>query len=99
MGDFWSTFANSKPSSDCLCEFVIDNGLSQLVNGPTHSQGNMLDLVITNIEERINNLTINLLDQFTLQSDHCAITYTMFVSKQYSRSSTSIIFPWPIGVE
>ena len=62
-----------------FCQQYAQLWLSMVVNGPTHSQGNTLDLVITNIEERIDNLTIyiNSLDQFILQSDHCAITYTI----------------------
>jgi hypothetical protein len=49
---------------------VIDNDLVQLVNFTTHAKGNVLDLVITNCQERI----ISVKEQGKLgNSDHCII--------------------------
>lgn len=33
-----------------ICDFVYDSGLAQLVDEPTHEKGNVLDLVLTNIQ-------------------------------------------------
>ena len=51
LGDFnapeicWEILSGLHPSSFALCEFVVANGLEQLVTFPTHTGGNILDLV------------------------------------------------------
>ena len=54
MGDFnvpdinWSTLVGSTHFSNQFCDLVFDLDLSQLMDSPTHKQGNVFDLVITN---------------------------------------------------
>ena len=53
-----------------LCDFLCTNNLVQLITTPTHRQGNILDLIITNAPHRINNLEVN---QPSLTTDHYLI--------------------------
>ena len=57
-----------------LLETVTEEGLQQLVSFPTHTKGNILDLVITNCTERV----IDIEDMGRLgRSDHCMICVTV----------------------
>ena len=63
LGDFnlpdinWNTQSGVSMISNHFCDFVFDNGLGQLINGPTHIHGNTLDLLLTNFEENIFSLS------------------------------------------
>jgi hypothetical protein len=62
FGDFnlpdinWSTGVAGSSMSRGVVEAVAEAGLQQLVDFPTHTRGNTLDLIITNIPERITNI-------------------------------------------
>ena len=57
-----------------LLETVIEEGLQQLVGFPTHTKGNILDLVITNCPDRV----LHVQDEGRLgKSDHCMISVTV----------------------
>ena len=62
IGDFnlpeidWQT-CHSKGRTREFMEAVKDGLLEQLVDFPTHSRGNVLDLVLTNIPERVTEVT------------------------------------------
>ena len=71
----WDTLNGSSPSSNAFCEFICDCNLSQLINTPTHIHGNILDLLITNVPERITNLAIT--NSSILQSDHSLISFSL----------------------
>ena len=81
VGDFnmpdicWSSLMGSSPSSNTFCEFIYNNNLAQLVTNPTHTKGNILDLVITNADF-VSDLPINPLCSL-LPSDHFSITFTV----------------------
>ena len=53
VGDFnspdihWDTLSAASSRSNMLCDFICDYNLVQSINSPTHSMGNMLDLVLT----------------------------------------------------
>ena len=80
-GDFncpdinWDLFTSKSPFSAQLCDLVLDLGLTQLVDAPTHGKGGILDLVITNSSDYIQNLYIDC-SLFTL-SDHFPICFTV----------------------
>jgi len=65
VGDFnlpdinWSILSGSTTISNQFCEYIFDLNLKQLIDQPTHIQGNILDLVLTNVEH---------LFQFTIQN-------------------------------
>ena len=42
-----------------VCDFMYDNALLQVVDTSTHSKGNILDLIITNSEDSVRDLTIH----------------------------------------
>ena len=51
-GDFnlpdinWSSLSAHSSSSNAFCDFIFDNNLTQFFDRPTHSGGNVLDLVL-----------------------------------------------------
>ena len=55
MGDFnvpdinWNTLSGSTTFSIQLCDLVFQYDLSQIVDCPTHTAGNVLDLIFTNV--------------------------------------------------
>ena len=44
------SLTGTSPSSNYLCELIFDLNLMQHVNSPTHLKGNILDLVLTNVD-------------------------------------------------
>ena len=52
LGDFnfpdidWDTMTGHSPISNQFCDIVFETGLCQLIETPTHSHGNILDLVL-----------------------------------------------------
>ena len=41
-----------------FCEFVYKHNLTQLVTPPTHVEGNVLDVILTNAEDIICDLNV-----------------------------------------
>ena len=92
VGDFnlpyidWST--QTLKTRDDLCmhqsflEFYACNDLLQLVNGPTHSKGNTLDLVLTNLDARDTQTEPSC-------SDHHVILFNIISDKAVGRVSPS----------
>ena len=82
VGDFnlpdisWSTLTGHSPVSNALCDLVFRHNLLQLVDFPTHSKGNILDLVFVNSENLVSNLVQA--SSNTLCSDHCIISFNLF---------------------
>ena len=64
VGDFnlpdvqWDTLSSTFSTSRAFCDFVFDNSLTQLVNHPTHVQGNILDVVLSNSVDCVASLTV-----------------------------------------
>ena len=59
-----------------FCDFVFNNNLLQLVDQSTHTKGNILDLVLTNISHSIQNVSISPHNHF-MESDHNLITFDL----------------------
>lgn len=65
VGDFnlpdidWDTLSAASRSSELFCDFVFNNNLCQLIDKPTHTKGNTLDLIITNTSHRIQDINIS----------------------------------------
>ena len=59
VGDFnmpdicWSSLSGSTSFSNSFCDFVFKHNLTQLMTTPTHEKGNVLDLVLTNVDDVI----------------------------------------------
>ena len=80
VGDFnlpeicWSSLSGNSLLSNIFCDFVFEYNLSQLIKCPTHVKGNMLDLLLTNNENLVSQLTVNSTPALQL-SDHYNICF------------------------
>ena len=97
LGDFnfpdidWDTLLGRSPVSDQFCDLIFQTNLSQLIDMPTHVHGNVLDLLLTNLDDNICHLQIHSY-QPLLSSDHFSITFSVSVSFTSSKSATYITF-------
>jgi hypothetical protein len=92
-GDFnlpninWHTLSSTCTSSNAFCNFIFDNLLTQLIDQPTHAKGNILDLILSNTDELVTNLTVSSNNNW-LSSDHFVITFSL--AQQLPRNSPTI---------
>ena len=77
----WDTLSGSSHLNSALCDTLFELGLTQIIREPTHTHGNILDLLVTNQPEQISEL---LIDKHTCSStsDHHLITYTIKLKPQ-----------------
>ena len=105
LGDFnipdiiWSSLSCSSSNSNLFCDFIFKHNLSQLIESPTHIQGNnTLDLVLTNDPELVSDLSIHPHLSHTLTSDHFIIFY--FTVTPFSlpslRNEPIYVFDYPM---
>ena len=93
LGDFnfpdidWDTLSGHSPVSNQFCDLMFRTGLSQLINVPTHNHGNILDLLLTNLDDYINHLQIY--PDPLLQSDHYIMTFSIYISVTTSSKSAA----------
>ena len=93
VGDFnlpdihWDTLSASSTVSKAFCDFVFDNTLIQLVDHPTHTRGNILDLILTSSTKCIANLTIDTASNWST-SDHYGITFEILSQPALHSSCT-----------
>jgi len=98
MGDFnvpginWATRTGLLTFSDEFCDLIFHYNLSQLVDQPTHICGNILDLIITNCESAISNLTVYTTNSFSMSSNYlfCYSSKTIQKSMRYYSKVESI---------
>ena len=65
----------NSPDSNQLCDLIFNTGLSQLIVEFTYIHGNVLDLLLTSIEENILSLEVQ--SSPSLSSNYYDITFTM----------------------
>ena len=71
-----------------FCDILASFGLSQLVEHPTHEQGNIIDLIVTNSNEtEIKNVHID----FSSRSDHAYIFFSIPQEVQEMSKKTIVI--------
>jgi len=93
LGDFnfpdidWDSLIGHLPAPNQFCDLVFQSSLSQLVSVPTHNQGNILDLVLTNIENNISDLQVHSVP--LLISDHLNITFSLSTCVMMSAKQTT----------
>ena len=94
LGDFnlpdicWASLSSSNPHSNNFCDFIVTNGLEQLITFPTHSGGNVLDLLLCDSPGLILNL--HKVTSTLLSSDHFPIYFELDISAQsHKRKSCS----------
>ena len=88
MGDFntpdvdWSTLSASSEFSSKLCDLIFDYNLTQHVEHPTHVQGHILDLIISNLDDdSIAASGIQLEKNPLLKSNHFAVIFNIITTK------------------
>ena len=69
---------------DKFCELVGDYYLEQLISGPTHRDGNKLDLLLCNYPEIIRNVITTSPEQYGYPTDHHILEFT--IQQNFSRS-------------
>ena len=94
LGDFncqdidWPLLSASSSFSNLLCDLVYDFNLTQCISQPTHTKGNILDLILTNSEDIVSN--VSCLQQPWSTSDHYSISFSLLVgpSSRFCSSTT-----------
>ena len=90
LGDFnaldidWHTHTAGTPFSRDLCNTLHQLNYIQLVSVPTHQAGNTLDLVLTNVPQRIENIRVE--TNSPLTSDHYPVS--LDISSAYNTRSS-----------
>ena len=105
-GDFnlpdinWSSLSAHSSSSNAFCDFIFDNNLTQFVDRPTYSAGNMLDLALsTDLEFFYNLLVFQSCD--SLCSDYFMICFELLLpftpshSRQLLHGNDTLVFDFP----
>ena len=69
----WDIYSGSSSLADDLAEFAFNHNLVQHISGFTHSAGNTLDIVLSNINSLYHTYTYSALPS-GLSSDHYMIT-------------------------
>jgi len=73
----WNLLQGGTSLLNSFCDLIFNLNLTQLVDKFTHNCGNILDLVITNIEDNISSLLIHSADFFPFKTDHFPITFSL----------------------
>ena len=96
VGDFnlpdinWSNLSGHSPQSIALCDFVFRHNLEQMVDFPTHSQGNTLDLIFTNFHGLIEDTTC--FSSHSLKSDHRFLSFSICSPLKLAKAKCSPTF-------
>ena len=81
FGDFnfpdinWDALYAQSALSNQFCDIVFDLNLTQLIDQSTHINGNILDLILTNAENLVHNVSVHSTPPFLISSDHFLITF------------------------
>ena len=96
----WSSLSAHSSSSNAFCDFIFDNNFTQFVDRPTHSGGNVLDLVLSTDLEIIDNLLV-FQPRNSLRSDHFMISFELLLpstpshSRQLPHGNDTLVFDFP----
>ena len=100
LGDFntpdinWDTLTGSSSQSNLFCDLVFHLNLLQLVDKPTHVQGNTLDLIFTNKEDLIDNVTVQPQEAFCVSSDHFMVSFNLCLPSYSSINIPHYVFDY-----
>ena len=86
----WSNLSGHSPQSTGLCDFVFCHNLEQMVDFPTHSQSNTLDLMFTNFHGPIEHPTC--FSSYSLKSDHLFLSFFTSTPLKLAKSKCSPTF-------
>ena len=98
IGDFnlpdicWSSLSGTTLISNLFCDFVFEANLTQLITCPTHIIGNTPDIILTDKDHLVNNLSVS--KSAILTSDHLQITFDLPLtpSPSSTKSQESLAF-------
>ena len=76
-------------TSAAFCDLVFELNLSQLVLQPTHSHGNILDLVLTNNDELISPPVVQSQPPLPVDTDHFIISFDILLIKSSNISKVT----------
>ena len=100
LGDFnypdvdWATYSGSSPKANKFCDLLFQLNLCKLVHKPTHNQGNILDLIITN-EDNVCNLFVHPQHYQPILSDHFVVSFNINSYSDHMPSNTSqVVFDY-----
>lgn len=86
VGDFnlpgvnWPLLSGSSPLENSFCELAYDLNLTQVIDSPTHTQGNILDLVFTNDPSLIINTSVSSDLTSFISTDHLTVSFSLSTS-------------------
>ena len=80
----WNSWYSSSPHDieQSFLDLFSSLGLSQLISQPTHINGNILDVVLTNIPNNISNICVHDINKHC-KSDHCSLSFE--ISNHFKR--------------
>ena len=83
----WDVLSAHSPISNQFCDLVFQTGLHQLIDKHTHIHDNILDLLLTNLDDNIGDLQ-------SIQISYChqIIHYHFSVSVSVATSSKSTTY-------
>ena len=84
----WLTLSSTNFNSSLFCALIFDINFIQLIETPTHTAGNILDLVLTNYDCGIQNLTVDSTLFPQLSSDHFMIKFDVICEAGPSAKTT-----------
>ena len=97
VGDFnmrhthWQSLHSSDSVEQSFINTFSDLGFTQLVSGPTHYKGNTLDIVLTNNQQVINDITVD--SNFLIcKSDYYPILFNVFSNVKRKKAVKREIF-------
>jgi len=73
----WSILSADSDFSNKICDLLFRYNLNQLVEDATYVRGNVLGIVVTNIEEAITDIHIHLTDNLPIKSDHHLVMFDL----------------------
>jgi len=85
----WNLLQGGTSLSNSFCDLIFNLNLTQLVDKSTQNCGNIVDLVITNIEDNISLLLIHSADFIPFKSDHFPITFSLNTQSSLLLNKTS----------
>ena len=97
VGDFslpdicWSSLIGLSPFSISFCDFVYIYNLSQLGKCPIHVKGNTLDLVLTNAENIVSDLSVTE-SHALIPSDYLTISFNILYVIQSTQNISRSMF-------
>ena len=97
IGDFnldtinWTSGTTSNNLHNNFLNLFHDVGLVQLISSPTHYQGNILDLLLTDQPSRLSNIVVHDRNE-CLKSDHMLISFLMKIKVKRIRKNRRSIY-------